>query len=50
LKQTFKEILPKINLHISIIPSVFVAYCIFDNLIKDRKKDDLERLMRIIET
>jgi hypothetical protein len=50
LKQTFQEIFPKINLHISLIPSVFAAYCIFDNLIKDKKKDDPKRLMRIIET
>jgi hypothetical protein len=45
LKQTFIELLKKIELHITIVLNVFFACCLFHNFLLGRKEVDVEELM-----
>jgi hypothetical protein len=45
LKQTFIELLKKMELHITIVTNVFIACCLLHNLIVSKKKKDVKELM-----
>lgn len=49
MKLTFKELLKKIELHITIVTNFFSAYCLFFNLILGKRKVNVKELMQVIE-
>jgi len=49
MKLTFKELKKNKELHITIVPNFFGAYCLFFNLILGRRKVNVKELMQVIE-
>ncbi len=49
LKQTFKEFLKKIKLHITIVLDMFNVYCFLHSLMLGRKKMDVEGFTHVIQ-
>jgi len=45
MKLTFKELLEKIELHITIVPNFFNADCLFFNLIPGKRKINVKELV-----
>jgi hypothetical protein len=50
MKQTFRKLLKKTKLHITIIFNVFIAYYLLHKLLLGRKEMDVEELMHMIES